>query len=190
MNGLILTLDSSGFPFGWMTWQEAVTHEVSGKVSRQMGGFEFTFRGGRSRATGKQSQVTVTSIMALRGSSPLAWRHTTVGLTNQALFHRDRYVCAYCGKHGDRAVHLTRDHIVPTSRGGADSWCNVVSACSRCNTHKANRRPEEAGMQLLYVPYAPTLHEGLLLSNRRILADQMELLQAMLPKYSRLKQLQ
>jgi hypothetical protein len=66
----------------------------------------------------------------------------------------------------------------------------VVSACSRCNTHKANRRPEEAGMQLLYVPYAPTLHEGLLLSNRRILADQMELLQAMLPKYSRLKRLQ
>jgi hypothetical protein len=190
MDSLILTLDASGFPFGWMTWQEAVTHEVSGRVFSHVGGFEFTFRGGESRLTGRESRVTVSSIMVLRGSSPMAWRHTTVALTNPALFHRDRYVCAYCGKHGERSVHLTRDHIVPTSRGGADTWSNVVTACARCNTHKADRCLDEVGMQLLYVPYAPTLHEGLLLSNRRILADQMELLQAMLPKYSRLKLLQ
>ena len=41
-------------------------------------------------------------------------------------------------------------------------------------------------MGLLYVPYAPSVHEGLILANRRILADQMEFLAALLPANSRL----
>jgi hypothetical protein len=45
--------------------------------------------------------------------------------------------------------------------------------------------PEEAHMPLLYVPYAVCRNEGFILSNRRILADQMTFLQASLPKYSR-----
>ena len=53
-------------------------------------------------------------------------------LTNVALFARDRNTCLYCGhEHLDR--ELTRDHVVPKSRGGGDSWDNVVAACRRCN---------------------------------------------------------
>jgi hypothetical protein len=44
---------------------------------------------------------------------------------------------------------------------------------------------EELGWELLYLPYAPNHQEGLLLENRRILGDQMELLKTMLPKHSR-----
>ena len=181
---LILTLDASGYPFSWMTWQEAVTHEVAGRVARQLGEFQFTFTGGLCRRTGQLSKVTISSIAALRGNNPHAWRKSTIALTNAALFIRDRYICAYCGKRGSR--HLTRDHIVPLSQGGKDIWRNVTTACMGCNHRKGARTPEQAKMELFYVPYAPSLQEGLILENRHILADQMDMLVSMLPKHSRL----
>ena len=81
---------------------------------------------------------------------------------------------------------MTREHIVPTSRGGLDSWMNCISACRPCNGHKGNRLPEEARMSLLYLPYVPSLHEDMILRGRRILADQMEFLLASVPRSSRL----
>ena len=64
------------------------------------------------------------------------------------------------------------------SRGGRDRWSNVVTACRSCNTRKGNRTPEEARMPLLAVPYVPNWAEYLALSNRKILADQMEFLKS------------
>jgi 5-methylcytosine-specific restriction endonuclease McrA len=79
-------------------------------------------------------------------------------VTNTFLFARDRYRCQYCG----RASHefkpresLTRDHLVPLSRGGTNDWTNVVTACSSCNTRKANRLPSEIGMHPLHAPVEP-----------------------------------
>jgi len=100
------------------------------------------------------------------------------------LFVRDRHVCAYCGGHFAE-LELTVEHILPVSRGGRHEWTNVVTACRSCNTRKGSRRPEEANMPLLYVPYAVCRNEGFILSNRRILADQMAFLQASLPRHSR-----
>jgi 5-methylcytosine-specific restriction endonuclease McrA len=78
------------------------------------------------------------------------WRHRR-GVTNTWLFARDGYRCAYCGRHerelGVREF-LTRDHVLPTSRGGTNSWENCVTACRRCNGRKADRTPEEARMPL------------------------------------------
>ena len=82
-------------------------------------------------------------------------------------------------------LDLTVEHILPVSRGGRHEWTNVVTACRSCNTRKGNRRPEEANMPLLYVPYAVCRNEGFILSNRRILADQMVFLQTSLPRHSR-----
>ena len=60
---------------------------------------------------------------------------------------RDARTCAYCGQHGD-----TIDHVVPRSRGGLDTWDNLVCACRSCNNRKADRTPVEAGMRLLWAP--------------------------------------
>src|SRR3546814_2454131 len=65
---------------------------------------------------------------------------------------------------------------MPASRGGASIWENCVTACRSCNQRKDDRTPEEENMRLLAVPYIPNLAEYLILSNRRILADQMEFL--------------
>jgi len=60
--------------------------------------------------------------------------------------------CQYCGK---KNVQLTLDHVLPRSRGGIDSWENLVTACVSCNNKKGNHTPEEAGMKLMTVPKKP-----------------------------------
>ena len=81
----------------------------------------------------------------------------------------------YCGRQFPRA-ELTRDHVLPTSRGGRDRWENVVAACRRCNWQKDNRTPEEAEMPLLAVPFRPNVYEWHFLARERVLADQMDYL--------------
>ena len=79
-------------------------------------------------------------------------------VTNTFLFARDRYRCQYCGRTGPELKPreaLTRDHLIPLSRGGSNEWTNVVTACSTCNTRKANRMAHEIGMQPLHPPVEP-----------------------------------
>ncbi|MGB7214007.1 MAG: HNH endonuclease, partial [Gammaproteobacteria bacterium] len=79
-------------------------------------------------------------------------------VTNTFLFARDGYRCQYCGRHRSELrgrEFLTRDHVIPLSRGGDNSWENVVSACSPCNNRKGNLLPEEAGLRLLRQPTEP-----------------------------------
>jgi 5-methylcytosine-specific restriction endonuclease McrA len=79
-------------------------------------------------------------------------------VTNTFLFARDDYSCQFCGRSQPQLRFrecLTRDHLVPLSRGGTNDWTNVVTACSSCNTRKGNRLPEECGMAPLRLPYEP-----------------------------------
>ncbi len=79
-------------------------------------------------------------------------------VTNTFLFARDHYTCQFCGRHerelGFREC-LTRDHLVPLSRGGANAWSNVVTACSSCNTRKGNLLVTESPLRLLTQPHEP-----------------------------------
>ncbi len=79
-------------------------------------------------------------------------------VTNTFLFARDDYQCQYCGRRSSELKpreSLTRDHLIPISRGGSNEWTNVVTACSSCNTRKANRMPNEIGMTPLHAPSEP-----------------------------------
>jgi len=79
-------------------------------------------------------------------------------VTNTFLFARDRDRCQYCGRSATDLKPregLTRDHLVPLSRGGTNDWSNVVTACGSCNTRKANRLPTEIGMHPLVPPVEP-----------------------------------
>ena len=172
----ILRLDASGQPVAWINWQEAVCLYVKNLVAWEIGESIFTIMGGRSRLTGSRSAVEINSIIAVKGRDKYRNRHRSVPhLTNRELFRRDRNLCLYCGQ-SFRDRELTRDHVTPKSRGGPDQWRNVVTACRRCNVKKGNRSPEEANMPLLAVPFVPNPAEYLALSNRRILADQMDFL--------------
>ena len=79
-------------------------------------------------------------------------------VTNTFLFARDSYRCQFCGRHQYELRHrecLTRDHLVPLSRGGSNTWTNVLTACSTCNTRKGNLLPQEVGMHPLQPPVEP-----------------------------------
>jgi 5-methylcytosine-specific restriction endonuclease McrA len=79
-------------------------------------------------------------------------------VTNTFLFARDGYRCQFCGRSQYALGHregLTRDHLIPLSRGGTNGWTNVLTACSTCNTRKGNLLPEEAGMHPLTIPVEP-----------------------------------
>ncbi len=85
-----------------------------------------------------------------------------VKYSRRNIFNRDSNTCQYCGVQFSRS-ELTVDHVVPKSRGGRNSFTNIVAACIPCNSKKANKTPEEAGMQLLKSPFTPKWksHTGL-----------------------------
>lgn len=83
-------------------------------------------------------------------------------VTNTFLFARDGYCCQYCGRHRKQfraREFLTRDHVVPISAGGDNSWQNVVAACSTCNNRKADHLPARCGMHPLHTPKEPNYVE-------------------------------
>ena len=75
-------------------------------------------------------------------------------LSAKNIRERDGNRCQYTGKllHPDEG---SLDHVVPRSRGGADSWENLVWSAKDVNQRKADRLPHEAGLRLLSVPRAP-----------------------------------
>lgn len=77
-----------------------------------------------------------------------------VRLSRRNVMLRDEHRCQYCGKTPS-VRDLNIDHVFPRSRGGPDSWENLVTACRSCNLHKGNRTPEEASMSLLRTPRSP-----------------------------------
>jgi 5-methylcytosine-specific restriction endonuclease McrA len=180
----MLSLDAHGRILDWMHWQDAACLYVRGAVAWTLGDPCLTVHGGTNRASGEQSVIALHPIVAARGHAHPRALDPAPALTNTALFARDAHLCLYCGKDYGRHS-LTRDHVVPLSRGGRDVWENVVCACFHCNSRKGGRTPQQAGMPLLAIPYRPSWVEHLILSNRHILADQMAFLTHHLPRRAR-----
>ena len=184
---LVLQLDVTGNPSRWIDYERSAYYYSKNLVLWSMGQINFDLHGGMSSITGKRSILTMNTIIAIKGKvNEKQFRQSNrVPLTNRTLFRRDQNVCAFCGNQF-RVADLTRDHIIPQSRGGKNLWTNVVTSCAPCNKHKSDRTPEEANMPLLYVPYAPNRAEYLILSNKKILGDQMDFLLKKVSRDSRL----
>lgn len=184
---LVLALDVAGTPRSWLNYEQAITYHAKSLVAWSLGDVITTFRGGLRGTDGQRSSISTQSIIAIKGSGYNPAKFAKVTLTNDALFARDRHVCAYCSRvHG--ASGLSRDHIVPTSRGGVNSWLNCVTACKACNARKGDSLLQECGMKLIYVPYEPNHNEAMILRNRKILADQMDYLLSGVSKNSRVRE--
>lgn len=183
----ILKLDVGGRPIEWINCDDGARLYCRDQVAWVAGEEEFVLRGGVSSITGQRSILRLNSIVATHGLDRRAddWSGTPL-LTNAALFRRDDNLCLYCGARLPPRL-LTRDHVVPVSKGGRDEWGNVVSACKPCNQRKDNALLEDISMALLATPYAPNRAEGLILENRTILADQMAFLSTRLGASSRLR---
>jgi 5-methylcytosine-specific restriction endonuclease McrA len=84
-------------------------------------------------------------------------RKRDIKISRARIYQRDKYVCVYCG--GNKK--LTIDHVIPKSRGGENSWENMVTCCFDCNSRKGNKTPKEANMTLRVKPYEPSVFSEL-----------------------------
>lgn len=89
--------------------------------------------------------------------------HTrTLRANRNRIYKRDGYECVYCGSKKD----LTLDHVIPKSKGGQNTWTNLVTCCFKCNLKKGDRTPEEARLKMRHQPFAPTLiNENITIQN-------------------------
>jgi hypothetical protein len=69
-----------------------------------------------------------------------------VPLSRENIYKRDNYKCVYCGFNNVKL--LTLDHVIPQSKGGKNSWNNLVTACRKCNSEKADLTLEEYGKKI------------------------------------------
>jgi len=171
----VLRLNIAGAPIEWLNWQQATCLYSRDIIAWTLGEPLVEVYGGTNRRSGHRSCAALHGIIACRGPIQNTKKHLA-SLSNQALFNRDHHLCLYCGQQF-QAEFLTRDHVIPTSKGGRDCWSNLVTACRRCNQRKGDRTPEACQMPLLAVPYQPNRAEYLALMNsKRIRGDQMSFL--------------
>jgi 5-methylcytosine-specific restriction endonuclease McrA len=133
-----LVLNATFVPINICSWKRAIKLVYKGKAS--------VLEEGHIKING---QYILPLVVKLTNYVPLPFNG--VVMTRKNVYLRDNYRCQYCGKGGT----LTLDHVVPRSRNGEDDWDNVVTCCVRCNNHKGDRSPEEAGLKLKTAPYKP-----------------------------------
>lgn len=85
-------------------------------------------------------------------------------ISRRAILARDGFRCQYCGS----TKQLTLDHVIPVSRGGTNSWENVVTSCAPCNVRKGASLPSEIGMAPRNRPRPPSLIELLVPGTREL----------------------
>lgn len=119
---------------------------------------------GKAEVLRQDADNIVTSIgefvrpLIIRLLSYVRFKTKPVKLNRKRIFKRDNNECVYCGSKRN----LTIDHIMPRSRGGKNTWSNLVTCCSNCNIKKGNRTPEEASMRMNYKAYEPTIFSSII----------------------------
>jgi 5-methylcytosine-specific restriction endonuclease McrA len=141
-----LVLNSHGMPIGFCSWQKAITLVwkeraviIDEDVNRILRSPSFEM--------GMPVTIKVRNAWVKR-------KRMDVPRTRRNFAVRDESTCQYCGKLLS-TYEYTLDHVLPRSQGGTTTWENCVIACVKCNKHKANRTPAQAGMRLMKVPVAP-----------------------------------
>ena len=100
------------------------------------------------------TEIPCPSVVKLRYYVKVPWKRRRPAVTNRNVLGRDNYTCGYCSEPLD-TTNGTVDHIVPTSRGGANDWMNVIAACKHCNSRKSDFLLETLDMELQFKPTIP-----------------------------------
>ena len=139
-----LVLDNTYFPVKIVSWQKAMILLFTGRA-------EIVTEYQERSIQGVNQSYTLPKILRLFN------RHKSekkVRFCRQNVFYRDNFQCQYCGIKLPMG-QLTIDHVHPQSRGGQNTWENVVACCPSCNVKKGNKTPREANFKLRKVPKRP-----------------------------------
>lgn len=127
-NKTILVLNSSYEPINFTNWKRAVVLLLKEKA-----------------------QVLSNTVIRLLNYITIPFKAVNKKPSRSMIYKRDNHTCQYCGSK----KRLTIDHVVPKSKGGKDTWENMVVACSKCNLKKSDTLLEQTGMKLFRIPKAP-----------------------------------
>ena len=128
-NQTILVLNASYEPLNFTNWRRAVVLLIKNKA----------------QALGKR-------VIRLVNYIKIPYKKLMQNKPSRAMIYkRDGHKCQYCGS----TRNLTIDHIFPTSKGGDNSWENLVVACMPCNTRKGDKLLEETNLILDTTPKKP-----------------------------------
>ncbi|MCU1573251.1 MAG: endonuclease family protein [Micrococcaceae bacterium] len=138
-----LVLNAGYEPLAVVTFRRALILVLAGKASVLAEGDDPVV--GPTEILGRPSVILLHRYVRLpyNKSSPVSRR---------GVLRRDDHRCAYCGKSA-----TTVDHVQPKSRGGAESWENLVACCLRCNNLKGDHTPGELGWNLRIQPLPPRM---------------------------------
>jgi len=140
----VLVLNASYEPIAICEARRALTLLIKGRAAVEESHDVFAWR-----------DMRMPSVIRLSRYRKVPQRRHVV--TRRNIFARDLNTCQYCASifAGGR---LTLDHVLPRSRGGRNTWENLVTCCHACNHRKRDRTPEEAGMALIQTPRAVNVH--------------------------------
>lgn len=147
MDTLVLNSDGqpvSLLPLSAVSWKEAILYMYHDKCDVLEWYDDWVVRSARW-------ETNVPAVIMLR---QYLRRATRPRFSKGNVFLRDMYKCQYCNDSVTNATG-TMDHVLPVSKGGKTNWTNIVTACSPCNTKKANH----SHMQPFYKPYEPGYYE-------------------------------
>lgn len=142
----VLLLNASEEVLRFIEWQRAVSLLFSGKAEKPYN-YEHYY------------EIPHTSGVfylpkAIRLVNYIRVPQIKVYLSRKNVHRRDGNICQYCGVEVQTGEG-TIDHIHPRSRGGKNTWENLVCSCVKCNTKKGDRTPKEANMPLIRDPKEP-----------------------------------
>ena len=121
-------------------------------------GFNLVFKG-KAEVVKSSDTVIVTDKkeyerpLIIRLLNYVKYVYRRLRVNRHRIYKRDGYRCVYCGN----TKQLTIDHVIPKSKGGKNTWENLVTCCIKCNLKKSDRTPEQAGMKLSIRPEEPNI---------------------------------
>lgn len=158
----VLVLNKAYVPVHIISWQRAISLMYTDHAEALDQNYQsYTFSQwnesehdpSMARVHSVNSEIVVPSVIRLKIYNHLPKQ--AVRFSRQNIFQRDQHICQYCGGRFHRQ-DLTKDHIIPKSKGGENTWDNIVTCCKTCNRKKGDRSLQECGMKLLKLPIEPS----------------------------------
>lgn len=145
-NQTVLVLNASYMPAHFISWKRAIVLLLKEKAQLISG-----------RVIRLLKYINVPAAKFMNERPPRA-----------LIYKRDGNKCQYCGS----TKNLTIDHIHPKSKGGEDTWSNLVVACNSCNTQKSDKLLENTSLKLIRKPRVPVNKTMVQLANTNIVEWQ------------------
>lgn len=154
--GRTLVIDSAMQPIKVIDWQTAILLVLKNKA-RVIDAYDNVLIHSATQAYKLPSVLMIVSKNK---------RKKEINFSKRAIFYRDNYTCAYCGDRF-KPSELSQDHVIPACQGGTKCWENIVTSCRECNSKKGGRTPDEARMELKFLPHKPNWNPSLFIQLKK-----------------------